>query len=294
MKLIKNIDLTLMSLFSFRKKYAPPIIILDTVAGLCNQMMDIETFVSFCVENDYGFSFRHCSFRNKDLRTFYPVEFESLFDVSSFKNLPKYSYYSELDFKGGNTLDVWPCEIKTSHEAIDFLKSVDGKYSHIFVTQFWPLFNYKTSRIHGDIKIEPSLKIKEFFKEIKNTLPKKYNFLHYRYESDFMKHFKIDAKEIKNTKLSSLLKKNIFKNDLPIYLSCSKPLNALKEISVRDRKNIFYNDETLLTHFNFEESAYVDYLIGEGAEEVFGHSKSSFSFRLNSVKNSSNFYDLIK
>jgi len=294
MQVIKNMHLRLMSLFTFRKKYGPPMLILNTVAGLCNQMMDIETFVSFCVENDYGFSFRYCSFRNKNLRTFNPVEFESLFEASSFKRFRKYSAFSELDFRGCKILESWPLEIKTSDEVADFLRSVEGKYSHIFITQFWPLFNYKTSKIHGDIKIEPSLKIKEFFKQIKNTLPKKYNFLHYRYESDFVKHFKIDAKEIKNTKLSILHKKNIFNNDLPIYLSCSKPLIALKGISARDRKNIFYNDETRLSHFNFEESAYVDYLIGEGSEVVYGHSKSSYSVRLNSLKNSSNYYDLIK
>ncbi len=283
-----------MSLFTFSKKYAPPILILDTSAGLCNQMMDIETFASFCIENDYGFSFRHCSFRNKDLRTFFPVEFESLFDASSFKRFRKYSTFSELDFRACKMLESWPLEIKTSHETADFLRLVERNYSHIFITQFWPLFNHKTSKIHGDIKIEPSPKIKEFFKEIKNKLPKNYNFLHYRYESDFAKHFKIQADEIKNTKLSILLKKNIFKNDLPIYLSCSKPLIALKGVPIRDRKNILYNDETRLTHFNFEESAYIDYLIGEGSKEVFGHSKSSFSVRLNSVKNSSNYYDLIK
>ena len=294
MQAIKNMYLRITSLFTCSKKYAPPILILDTAAGLCNQMMDIETFASFCVANEYSFSFRHCSFRNKDLRTFFPVEFESLFDASSFKRFRKYSTFSELDFRGCKMLESWPLGIKTSQEVSDFLKSAEGKYSHIFIPQFWPLFDYENLKIHSDLKIEPSKKIKEFFKEIKNTLPKKYNFLHYRYEPDFVEHFKIDAKEIKNTKLSTLLKKNIFKNDLPIYLSCSKPLIALKGIPIRDRKNILYNDETRLTHFNFDESAYADYLIGEGAEEVFGHSKSSFSARLNLAKNSSNYYDLIK
>jgi hypothetical protein len=42
MQFIKNMYLRLMSLVTFSKKYAPPILILDTAAGLCNQMMDIE------------------------------------------------------------------------------------------------------------------------------------------------------------------------------------------------------------------------------------------------------------
>ena len=292
MKLIKNMIFTLMSLFSFRKKYALPILILDTASGLCNQMKDIETFASFCIANKYRFSFRYCCFRNSNLTTFYYVDFQSLFDVSSFKKLPKYSYYSELDFKGGKTLNAWPPSIKTSLEAIDFLKSVEGKYSHIFIPQFWPLFDYENSKIHSDIKIEPSKKIKEFFLGLKSRLPERYNFLHYRYEHDFLEHFKIDDREIINTNFPALIQKNIFKKNLPIYLSCSSPLNVLKNIPAKDRKNIFYNDETSLHDFNFEESAYIDYLVGEASDEVVGHSRSSFSQRLSQSKNTSSYYDL--
>ncbi len=281
-----------MPLFSFRKKYGSPVLILDTASGLCNQMMDIETFANFCMANGYRFSFRHCCFRNKDLTTFYHVDFQSLFDVSSFKNLPKYSYYAELDFKEANTLDVWPREIKTSFDVIDFLKSVEGKYSHIFILQFWPLFDYKNLKIHDDIKIEPSKKIKEFFLGLKGRLPKKYNFLHYRYEHDFLEHFKITDKEMTSTHFPALIQKNIFKHNLPIYLSCSNPLNVLKSIPDEDRKNIFYNDETSLSNFNFEESAYIDYLVGVDSEEVAGHSNSSFSQHLSRIKGTSNYYDL--
>lgn len=282
----------MMSLFGFRKKYGPPVLILDTASGLCNQMMDIETFASFCVANGYRFSFRHCCFRNKDLTTFHHVEFQSLFDVSSFKNLPKYSYYSELDFKGSKVLDALPPEIKTSLEVIDFLKSVEGKYSHIFMRQFWPLFDYKNSKIHGDIRIEPSKKIKEFFLSLKSRLPKRYNFLHYRYEHDFLEHFKITDKEMTGTHFQDLIQKNIFKHDLPIYLSCSSPLHVLKNIPAQYSKNIFYNDETSHPNFNFEESAYVDFLVGEASEEVVGHSRSSFSQRLMRSKSTGTYYDL--
>jgi hypothetical protein len=185
-----------------------------------------------------------------------------------------------------------PPEIKTSLEVIDFLKSVEGEFSHIFIQQFWPLFDYKNSKIHGDIRIEPSKKIKAFFLGLKGRLPKRYNFLHYRYEHDFLEHFRITDREMVGTHFHDLIQKNIFKHDLPVYLSCSNPLNVLKTIPAQYKKNIFYNDETSLPNFNFEESAYVDFLVGEASEEVVGHSRSSFSQRLMRSKSTSSFYDL--
>jgi hypothetical protein len=43
-------------------------------------------------------------------------------------------------------------------------------------------------------------------------------------------------------------------------------------------------------NFNFEELAFIDYMIGLHSNEVFGHKKSSFSVMLNSIKSTNNYY----
>jgi hypothetical protein len=89
---------------------------------------------------------------------------------------------------------------------------------------------------------------------------------------------------------------NLFSNTgIPIYIAASGlanlPKSHLKE-DITKQKNILFTDEKKIEGFNFEASAYLDLLIGEQAVEVFGHSRSSFSHRLNDIKNSRNFYDL--
>ena len=42
------------------------ILIFDTVMGLCNQILDIQCAINFCNVNNYYFTFRNCSFRNKN------------------------------------------------------------------------------------------------------------------------------------------------------------------------------------------------------------------------------------
>ena len=44
-------------------------------------------------------------------------------------------------------------------------------------------------------------------------------------------------------------------------------------------------------HLNFEEQAFIDFLIGKDSYELYGHSKSSFSRVLNSSKQTNNYYD---
>ena len=43
-------------------------------------------------------------------------------------------------------------------------------------------------------------------------------------------------------------------------------------------------------NLNFEELAFIDFMIGKNAQQVIGHSKSSFSVILNSSHNTNNYY----
>ena len=57
------------------------ILLFDTSCGLCNQLLDIQCAIHFCVKHNIEFSFRYCSFRNKDdLRLFFNKPFHKLFD----------------------------------------------------------------------------------------------------------------------------------------------------------------------------------------------------------------------
>jgi hypothetical protein len=42
--------------------------------------------------------------------------------------------------------------------------------------------------------------------------------------------------------------------------------------------------------YNYEEKAFIDYMIGLNSSEIYGHSKSSFSYMLNGIKGTNNYY----
>ena len=88
---------------------------------------------------------------------------------------------------------------------------------------------------------------------------------------------------------------NLFKEpDLPIYLATSSAAKIYSSaLSEKNKKIIFFKDEAELQSFNFEELAFIDFMIGTMASEVFGHSRSSFSYLANQHKNTKNFYDII-
>ena len=76
------------------------ILIFDTSMGLCNQIFDIQCAVNFCNKNNYYFTFRNCSFRNKnDVRLFYNQSFDKLFDDKLFKQYSNYITYDTIKKK---------------------------------------------------------------------------------------------------------------------------------------------------------------------------------------------------
>ena len=43
-------------------------------------------------------------------------------------------------------------------------------------------------------------------------------------------------------------------------------------------------------NLNFEQQGFIDYMFGLNSVECYGHSKSSFSCMINSIKKTNNFY----
>ena len=75
------------------------ILVIDTFGGLCNQMMDIKSTISFATIYNYKFTFRFANFRNSDLVSWYNVEFNELFnDTFLFENI-NYVVYDDIKDK---------------------------------------------------------------------------------------------------------------------------------------------------------------------------------------------------
>jgi len=276
--------------------YKKGVLVLDSFSGLCNQMMDIDSLVKFATQNGFQFAFQHCSLRHPNLTSWSSAPFGTLFDEEYLQELPGYLSYRELLLKGAK---IWNSEgkrliqlIKNSKEVIEIAMN----YDFLFIKQGWPVLGFPEVGLDLTKRIKPSLHILKEYKKLRLNVPEKYNFLHYRYEHDFVSHFSSQSPAITFPILQQILDANLFSNtNIPIYIAASGlanlPKSHLKE-DITKQKNIIFTDEKKIEGFNFEASAYLDFLIGEQAVEVFGHSRSSFSHYLNNLKNSKNFYDL--
>lgn len=265
------------------------ILVFDTFSGLCNQFYDINYGINFCIVNNFKFTFRHCSFRNKDLSTWYNKNFYELFDTSFLKKHEDlYVEYGNLNITPENTYnyeDTLAIHIFTNNY-LDEIKNIDKEF--IILKQFWAIHH---NSIVCDINpfILPCERINNLYKIQEKIISQPYNFLHYRYESDFTNHFKIQVVDLKTTILDLKYK---FKNpELKIYIATSDIENLIDLNDPEIRDIILTKDKNELNNLNFEELAFIDYMVGLNSREVFGHSKSSFSHMLNSLKNTSNFYD---
>jgi hypothetical protein len=271
------------------------ILIFDTNAGLCNQFYDIVSGINFCLKYNIFFTFRYCSFRNDDLKTWYNQPFENLFDVNLFNKYDLYVNYHSIKDNltdnncfnlNGDRLAYF--EFK-SDDIFNQLTNLNKRY--IVLKQFWPIYNFQDiidNTIYNNIL--PSKHIMDKYIEIRNTLVNEelYNFIHYRYEIDFTDFFKI---KIEN--LDDLIQKINFKNNaLQIYIATSNIKNL---INLHDNKyqNILYKDDELLLDFNYEERAFIDYMFGLNSVECYGHNMSSFSIMINNLKETNNYYNLI-
>jgi len=279
------------------------ILIFDTFSGLCNQILDIQCAIHFCTTNHYTFTFRFCCFRNKDnIKLFFDQPFGRLFNKKTFSTYSTYIDFETIkkDINPNNTFNYQnkrAIEIfKNENEVINHLKHMKSKY--IILKQFFSINNFKHQLQKYYLKIKPNNNLFTIFLHIKKKLlPPKYNYIHFRYETDFTDFFK--TKDIYS--IDSLLKRLKFKNNqLKIYIACSNIKKLSKtHLLINDLysyKNILFKDDFIiqnnLDYMNFEELAFIDFLIGINSCEIYGHKKSSFSSLLNSFKKTNNYYNI--
>lgn len=269
------------------------ILIFDTYGGLCNQMYDIHCSINFCIIHQIYFTFRYSSFRNEgNLSQWHNVMFSELFD-DSFIETPFYVQFTTL------VIDEDNCHhYENNIRAIEWLDKervllpqlyrIEKKY--IILKQFWAIYSKFQTEINFYEKITPCLKLFKLFKNIKQNLPKKYNYIHYRYEDDFIEHFQITN----HPKLCDLIRNIPFcKKKLKTYVACYNITNLPRKYidkPIHEYKRVLYKKDNYID-LNFEEQAFIDFLIGKEANEIYGHSKSSFSWLLNSSKQTNNYYD---
>ena len=268
------------------------IIIIDTFGGLCNQFYDINCTINFCLINNFNFSFRYCSYRNNDLKTWYNKNYEDLFDCSIFKKYKNYIEFNTLKLDENNTFNFSGKKSKQifTNNYLNEIKQINHKY--IVLKQFNVTYNFHKIIDNINPFILPSKRLIDIYRKIKDELlniNEEYNFIHYRYETDFISFFKIKIDSLENI-ISNV--KTLFKNpELKIYIATSNIKNIINTNSnVYDK--IISKNEDKLNNYNFEELAFIDYMFGLNSNEVYGHSKSSFSTMLNSLKSTNNYYDL--
>jgi hypothetical protein len=264
-------------------------IIFQTYGGLCNQFFDINAGINFCIKHNLKFSFRYANFRNNDLISWYKVNFDNLFDTSFLEEFELYVDYKKLDLNKENTTNFEEnkrcIELYTSNNILDKIK--ENKKEYLLLIQMWPIHNFSNDTICIYPKLLPSNKIMQVYNIIKNNLNpnnEPYNCLHYRYEHDFINHFKITNLP----KLEELLENIEFKNkNNKTYVATTNIKNL---INIKNYSNVIFKNDDRLRNLNFEERAFIDYLFGLESEEFFGHPNSSFSVLINNLKQTNNYY----
>ncbi len=298
-------------------------LIFDTMNGLCNQMYDIIAAINFCQENQINFSFRHASFRYNNMTNWYKVDFNQLFNESIFEK--KYKFYNKFNKLKIKDDELYILNINelNDKDILTELKNISKEY--ILINNFWKIYSIKNKIFNILSNIEPNDKIMNYVKNIYEEIKRNhinYNFIHYRYENDFLLHH-----NLKIIKLHDIINKIHFDNMwcaqlTPLELSAestskttgfhlSRPVLSATHMSNTNYKiyiatteiyNILshdelqlylYKDEKNMIDLNIEERAFIDFMIGKYADNVYGHSKSSFSMLLNELKMTQNYYDMI-
>jgi len=274
------------------------ILIFDTYGGLCNQFYDINCGINFCLINNIKFSFRYCSFRNDNLVSWRNEPFEKLF-CTNFLNK-----YQTLYIPIGETLltkdNTYNYEKTVNSNKIindqdDILtKLLSFNKEYVILRQFCSTYKFKKIIDNVNNNILPCKKLLDKYVEIKkNLLPEGdiYNFIHYRYEHDFIRHFKLDKMETLRDLIERL--KTKFKNpSLKIYIATTN-IDTLIDLNDTNIKNIILTkNEDELNDYNFEEKAFIDYMIGKNSAEMFGNKLSSFSLMLNQLKKTNNYHNV--
>jgi len=267
------------------------ILIFDTKSGLTNQFYDIMNGINFCLKYNVLFTFRYCSFRNDNLNSWTNQPFEKLFDLSLLNEYKLYINYYDIKDKltNDNCFNLNGSQLANiifkDDDILNQLINLNKNY--VVLAKFWSLYKFRDFVDHTiHTRILPSKQLMDVFKNTGINIP--YNFIHYRYEKDFTDYFKVEIESLDN-----LIEKIKFKNnELKIYIATHNIKNLL-DLNDNKYKNILYKDDDSLSYLNFEERAFIDYMIGLNSVECYGHNKSSFSVMINNIKKTKNYYNLL-
>lgn len=272
------------------------VLIFDTLGGLCNQFYDVLCGVNFAIQHKLPFTFRYCMSRTKDMKKDVKLEMHELFDMEYFKTLPLYKDYVTIkdDMKPSNTYN-WKGQ--PIHLLLDGNKNIYTQicaikitYKYIVLPFFHTVHRFQNIKLRLYNQLKPAPSIMSKYMKIKQSMGLvngQYNYIHYRYEADFINHFQIKD----HMSLSTVLNKVKFKdNTCKTYIASSNVATQLYGCDEAMLQQILYKNEEDLRDLGYEECAFIDFMIGKYSKEVWGNRRSSFSGVLNSLHQTNNFY----
>jgi len=270
------------------------ILVFDTAGGLCNQFYDVLCGVNFAIQYKLQFTFRYCMTRSINMKQAKKLEMHELFDMKYFKTLPHYVEYETIksDMHLENTYNIRgrPCHVLLNGNKNIHKQITDIQKKYIVLSFFHTIHKFQNITLMLYKKLLPAPAIMQKYMEIKKLIGLengKYNYIHYRYEPDFINHF-----QIKNPlTLCNVLNKAKFEDTTcKTYIACSNTGSQLKGCSQTVLDNILYKPEDCLGELGYEECAFIDFMIGKYSKEVYGNRRSSFSGVLNAMHQTTNYY----
>ena len=288
------------------------ILIFDLYGGFTDMLRDLLSIVKFTEVNKIQFTIKNVwsrPFENPNAYSLYSIE--ELFDItmmSDNKNFIDYKFIKDK-INENNIYDFFkdkigvkiynPKNTNDLHETFKNILNIFKEYNKEYINiggQFWiysKLSNMKElCKITEEIK--PSHKIYKEYQKNLQLFSCKYNVIHYRYENDYLEHFKrnrINNKYIVPP-IDELIKHIPFKNKYKIFI-CTSMIKTLhekkllyKELETYDDIIVKYDNE-----LNYDENAFLDFLLCRNCEEFYGNNISGFTNLINIVKNTNNYYD---
>ena len=223
--------------------------------------------------------------------TIFNVDFDRLFDKSFLNQFDLYVDINTLNLDNNNTYNYnsslhAPQMLNSNEEILLQINAINNQY--IVLRGIFSLLSGVPiiKNIYPDIL--PSTEIMNIYINIRNKLvlhDQKYNFIHYRYEHDFINHFKINNLPTLEYLINNLPFNN--SNNI-IYIATTNINNLLKNINTS--KILIYKDESEIKNLNFEQRGFINFMFGKNSDELYGHPNSSFSVILNELKNTNNYY----
>lgn len=298
------------------------IYIFNLIGGLSDIIKDLQTICDFTQKYDLLFSIATCVNRPvNDPTLFKSHDANNLFDLTEmFQNVKNYVFYDTIknNVMKINTHDLnikykkllWTNDANKKLILNSLLETLKFSHEYVLVTSsIWWWYNvnvnYKGFRIDNtftlkygtdNIYIKPSQKIVNRFKMFKERIGDlQYNFLHYRYEKDWLKHMNKHRLIYVRPTVDNLLENLPYKQKLPIYVATSDIYELynkkLMNKKLTEYTNIIYKTKEESEGLDYDECGFLDMLISINSAEVYGFKISGFSMNINNFKQTSNYYD---